>query len=163
MSITDLKAAYANSRPPAEVHRAFQFFLAVGALGVVQEIVTLIFYGVIFGSAGLGFGYGVGSAIVGLIIYLIILAVLFWIALQMRAGRNWARITLTVLGGIGALFFVIGLIASLTGFGGLVSSVLGGGYSVYLIISLLIDAASAALIGYAIYLMFRPNVNSYFR
>lgn len=158
--MSGIKALYASSRPPKEVHQAFQALLAVGALGVVQSIVSLIFFSAIF--SGRLAGYSVGGSVVSLVVFLVVLAVLVWITLQMRAGRNWARITLTVLGGLAALGFLISLIVSLSGFGGLAASVLGGGYSAYLIISLLIDALRVALIGVAIYWMYRPNVNSYF-
>ncbi|MGH3569018.1 MAG: hypothetical protein ACRDRH_23945 [Pseudonocardia sp.] len=84
-----------------------------------------------------------------------IYAIALFIMIQMRAGRNWARITIAVLGGLAILSAVLNLITYGSGFG-----VSGGVYSIVL---LLISLAQLVLLGTAMVLMFRPNVNSYFR
>jgi hypothetical protein len=56
-------------------------------------------------SSGIGTGAATGGAVFGLIIVAAYLAVM-WFAWQ---GKNWARITLFVLGGLGLLFGLIGI------------------------------------------------------
>jgi hypothetical protein len=79
----------------------------------------------------------IGGAVIGL---LFVVAELVFVFL-MRGGRNWARIVLAVLGGLGVLFGLIGLAAA--------SSVSG-------LLQLLL------LIG-AIVTMFLPTANAWFR
>ncbi|WP_211177086.1 hypothetical protein [Pseudonocardia acidicola] len=148
--IAGVRAAYADARPPKEVHQAFLALLGVIALGVLSSIVTLIFTAILL--SGLGIGAGIVGSIFALVIAVVMYSVGLYIAIQMRAGRNWARITIAVLGGIGLLFGIIGLFSQATGF--------GSGYTViYVVISL----GQIILIAATLFLMFRPNVNGYFR
>lgn len=153
-----VKRAYTQANPPKEVHQAFLAFLATIVLGLVSGLVGIIFAAFIFSSissatGGLG-GFGVGFAVFGLIISLVIYAAVLFIMIQMRDGRNWARVTMAVLGGIALLFGVIGLFGGLFAFG-----LLGGVYS---IVTLLIQLAQVGLVAAALYLMYRPSVASYF-
>jgi hypothetical protein len=64
---------------------------------------------------------GVGATIgIGLMAFIFLVLTGLWIlfGIKMRAGRNWARITLTVFASIWELFAVIGLISSITGAAG---------------------------------------------
>jgi hypothetical protein len=104
-------------------------------------------------------GAGISAAIVGLVISLIIYALALFVMIQMRAGRNWARITIAVLGGIGLLFGVIGLIGQLAAFG-FTAGIYGGAYP---IVTSLFSLAQVVLVGAALYLMFQPaSVKNYF-
>ncbi len=95
---------------------------------------------------------------VALIVWVVIAAAIIFVCIQMRAGQNWARITLTVLGGIGALLGLFGLIGGLIA--GIGFSVYG---SVYDILNLVLSLVATALLIAAIVLMYRPNANPYFR
>ncbi len=53
----------------------------------------------------------VGS-VVAVVIGLVLVGVQLLLVFLMRSGRNWARIVLAVLGGLGVLFGLIGLAAS---------------------------------------------------
>ncbi|MBC6446495.1 hypothetical protein [Actinokineospora xionganensis] len=85
----------------------------------------------------------------GIIFAGVIAAVFFGLyllfAFKMRAGRNWARITLAVLGGLGLIFGLIGLAQ---GTGGAVSMIL--------------SVLQIALIAGAIYFMYTKEASAYF-
>ncbi|GAA2177830.1 hypothetical protein GCM10009847_05470 [Leucobacter tardus] len=88
-----------SSARPSTVTAAFIIWLVTVLLGIVNGIILLVLSGSaeIAGagmtSAGVGTGVYVAAAIVAIVISLIQLLIVF----QMRAGRNWARIVLTVL------------------------------------------------------------------
>jgi hypothetical protein len=84
------------------------------------------------------------ALVVGLVIGLLVVAAEFVLVFLMRAGRNWARIVLAVLGGLAVLFGLIGL------------AVTAGARSVTGVLHLLL------LIG-AIVTMFLPAANAWFR
>lgn len=81
--------------------------------------------------------------VVGLVIVLVLIALEVFFIVKMRTGRNWARITLTVLGALSVLSGLFGLRGGVT-FGGLVN-----------LVSILLVAA-------AIVFMFRPAASAYF-
>jgi hypothetical protein len=83
------------------------------------------------------------SLIIGVIIGLLFIGLFVLFAYKMRAGRNWARITLTVLGGLSIVLTLIGV---------------GGAGAIDLIVRLV----QALLIVGAVYYMFRPDANNYF-
>lgn len=100
---------------PVQVRRAFAIWMSmIGvwlALILVRTLVT---------SSGPSFADNPAFAagrVVGTLVVLGVLAVVFaFLALHFRAGRNWARITLTVLTSVGlasALLALIGGIALL--------------------------------------------------
>ncbi len=143
-----VKAAYANARPPKEVHQAFVLMLIYMGISLVGGILRLILpIALVSGATGYA-GFGIGFGIVFLIISLIVYAAITYVGVMMRAGRQWARITIAVLAGLGALSALFGVFGAL-GFGVDI---------VFLIVSLLQLAAAAGVL----ILIFRPNVNSYF-
>ena len=81
--------------------------------------------------------------ITGVIFSLLFIGLFVLFAYKMRAGRNWARITLTVLGGLSVVSTLFGL-----------SSASG----VHLVVALI----QMVLILVAIYFMYRPDANQYF-
>ena len=89
----------------------------------------------------------------GIIFSLIISAVWVVVVMQMRKGANWARILLTVLGGLGILLGLIGFL----GFGILFSTGILG-----VLQALLGVVALVAEIG-AIVFMFKSDSNRYFK
>jgi hypothetical protein len=152
--VASVKAAYANARPPKEVHQAFQLLLVYLGVGLAMMIVALVFAFTLLSGVTGSIGLGVGPAIVGLIIGLIIYAAVLYVAIMMRAGKQWARITIAVLAGLGALSALISLLGA---FG--VGAFFGGVYSIISVVVALIQLAAAAGV---LILIFRPNVNSYF-
>jgi hypothetical protein len=86
----------------------------------------------------------------GLIFSLLLSAVWVVVVMQMRKGQNWARIVLTVLGGLGLLFGIFGVwVYFALGFLGLVQG-------------LLALVSYAAIVG-GIVFMFKPESNHYFK
>lgn len=147
------QAAGAAPPAPGAVENAFKLWMGIIAISVINAIVTFIAGADAFEDAMRQSGQGLTAdqieqaastafAIsVVITVALIVLYVLF--TFKMRAGRNWARITLTVLGGISLLFTVIG------------STQASG-------LNLVISLISAALVIGAIYFMFRPEANEYY-
>jgi len=86
---------------PSQVQRAFMIWLGVVALGFVANLVQA------FGTPSSG-----GSAAGVIVLALISAAIGLYLAFQFRGGRNWARITLTVLTGIALLVYLFALIGS---------------------------------------------------
>jgi len=139
---------------PADVDKAFKLWLVSIGIGVLGIIASLIFTdrdalaqklkdsGSTLGTDQLNSAVNatlIGGAIIG--IFIIGLELLF--AFKMRAGRNWARIVLTVLGVLGVLSALYGLTAGLT-----IGTILK-------LISILVVIA-------AIVFMFRPASRAYF-
>jgi hypothetical protein len=83
------------------------------------------------------------TKVIGIVIGLIFIGLFVLFAYKMRAGRNWARITLTVLGALNIIFTLINIRSS---------------GAINLIVSLIM----AVLILVAVYFMFRPDANQYF-
>lgn len=83
------------------------------------------------------------AKIFGLVIGLAMIGLFVLFAFMMRAGRNWARITLTVLGGISIVLNLFGIRSA----GAL---------------NLIITLVLVVLVAAAIYLMYRPESNNYF-
>lgn len=84
-----------------------------------------------------------GAKAFALILGLLFIGLFVLFAFLMRAGRNWARITLTVLGGISIVLNLLGI---------------GNADALSVIITLLL----ILLIAGSIYLMYRPDANRYF-
>ncbi|WP_181033651.1 hypothetical protein [Arthrobacter sp. SX1312] len=89
---------------PKEVHRAYYLILAAGIVYLLSSVVSLLTTDVP-DMAGAAVGVGVG-----LVVSVIIAALYVVLAVFIRRGRNWARITATVLaalnvvGTLGILF-----------------------------------------------------------
>jgi hypothetical protein len=83
------------------------------------------------------------SIAIAVVISLIFIGLYLLFAYKMRAGRNWARITLTVLGALGIVF----TLASLSSSGG---------------VEIAVRVIQAVVVVVAIYFMFRPDSNQYF-
>lgn len=87
--------------------------------------------------------YANAAKVFSAIIAIVFVALYLLFAYKMRAGRNWARITLTVLGGLN----VVSVLFSFRNAGGL---------------GIVIGLIEAVVILAAIYMMFRPDANQYF-
>lgn len=93
-----------------------------------------------------------GSNAGGIIFNLLLIGLWVFFVLQMKGGQNWARITLTVIGGIVVVFSVIGLLALSIFFAiGFLGALSG-----------LLSLVNIALLVGAIYFQFRPDANAFF-
>lgn len=158
----------AQRQRPAEVETAFRLFLANIACSVIGAVLSFMFVGalvdMVLADSGLGseFASAVRAAaesagrqqiITQVVASGVGIALMLFFVLQMRNRKNWARIVLTVLGGLS----VIGILAiHLRQFGDYFSiGVPGTLYAVLTVVQMLLVAA-------AIFFMFRPRSNAYF-
>jgi Na+/H+ antiporter NhaA len=89
---------------PKEVPASFLLWLTAVAAGVLETIIRVI-YSL---SGDLAAGRGEEALVTGVIIRAIVYIVVVYIIAQMRLGKRWARLALTILlGGIGTLSLVI--------------------------------------------------------
>jgi hypothetical protein len=144
----------AAARPPRQLPASFWLWLIAVAAGLFET--TLV---VIDATAG-----EVGSAAevaVGIGIRLLAFTGLVYLAVQLRQGKNWARIALMVLyGGFGTVSLVIGPASWLAEGGSLADVVEAADLGSVFAASRLVHLAAiiAALI-----LMFHPAANAYIR
>lgn len=158
----------AKPEPPVDVVTAFQLLCAVAALGVVNMIASLlsvysdrdtyvdqlladvaaqdasIHIGRDTAQSLLVVGLGV-TALIGLGVTALYLLFVF----KMRAGRNWARMLVTIIG-VMTVFFAIPTVFGLVGSGG--AALVAGGAGIL---------QAVASVG-AIVLMHRAESNRYF-
>lgn len=140
--------------PPADVQTAFKLWIADIVVGVVGILLVFLIGAELppelsgeEARAALAIGF-----IVFIVFTLVLLALSLLFVFKMRAGRNWARIVLTVLGGISLLFGLIGIGDTFALFG---LGVVGA-------IAALLSLAQLVIIAAAIYFMFRPAASAYF-
>lgn len=149
------QAALARPKP---VDTSFMLWMANAALGLIGFLVTISIgrdatrqqivdqlraQGETFSESQ------VDSLVTAGIVFAGVVAAVFFglyllFAFKMRAGRNWARITLAVLGGLALVLSLIGLTS--------------GGNALNMILTLL----QIALIGGAIYFMYTKEASQYF-
>ncbi|ONI82472.1 hypothetical protein ALI22I_41110 [Saccharothrix sp. ALI-22-I] len=137
-------------RPPARpksVDTAYLLWLVAAGIGILSNLIGFVIASDI--AAETGVETGAGTSIVSLIFAVLWILVV----MQMRKGANWARIVLTVLGGLST----IGNLLSLLAFGILFSIGFLG------VISALFVVASLVTIIAAIVFMFMPDSNYYFK
>jgi hypothetical protein len=146
-------AAPAPVARPKSVDNAFMAWILVTAVGLVGLIVNLT-----VGSDDLRKNLQetnrnytpkelddavTVATVIAIVVSLLFIGLYLLFVYKMRAGRNWARITLTVLGGLSVVFTLI-----------------GAGQSGALV--LIVGLIQAVLIVAAVYLMYRPDANQYF-
>ena len=129
---------------PKSVTWAFLLAAAGAAIMIAYYLIQMIAWAGYYGFFNGGFG------IVGILLS----AGVFVIAVMMRNGADWARITLAVLTGLGALFALIALFSV-----GLVFTILGG-FGVLMLVFML---AEIAAFGGALFFLFQPDSNAYFK
>ncbi|MBA0127457.1 DUF5336 domain-containing protein [Haloechinothrix sp. YIM 98757] len=145
---------------PKSVDTAFMLWMASVVIGIVSSLLSLISQDAINEESAERLGAtadqaeaGAAGGTLGIVIGLVIAVILAGLAFAMRNGANWARIVLTVLGGIGLLFGLLGLLTLPVYFAiGFVGALIG-----------LLQIASLAVIAAAIVFMFRAESNHYFR
>ncbi|GAA3020309.1 hypothetical protein [Actinokineospora globicatena] len=149
---------YGQQAPkPASVENAFKLWVLSGLLGLVGFVLTLL-----LGMDALrenaarelaksnAAGLTVDGAVTAGLVFGGVVAVGFFalyllFAFKMRAGRNWARMTLAILGLLGILVSVLGLVTE-------------GAAPVDMVISVI----QVLIVGGAIYFMFTAEAKPYF-
>ncbi|SDU08413.1 hypothetical protein [Jiangella alkaliphila] len=140
------------SEPPASIRRAVILMYVGAALSVLGLLFTLLARDSIRdaiedndsslsaddvdAATNLIVGVGVVVGILGAALWL-------WMAYANKAGRSWARVVATVLGGLNILFTLF----SLSGGGGL---------------NIIINVVTIALAAYILYLLYRPESSAYY-
>ncbi|MEU4444319.1 hypothetical protein AB0K14_18690 [Actinosynnema sp. NPDC050801] len=141
---------------PKSVDTAYMLWLIAAGVGILGSLISFILAEDIaretaaaLGVSGAAAQPSYGATIFGLVLQVVWILVV----MQMRKGANWARILLTVLGGLSVIgnllsLFAIGLLFSL-GFLGVISAL-------FVLVSLV------TIIG-AIIFMFKSDSNHYFK
>ncbi|MFI6738765.1 hypothetical protein ACIBI9_38075 [Nonomuraea sp. NPDC050451] len=141
--------------PPPVVHTAAMLWLVAVAFGALETV--LVVSEQLFTDA---------STVAGLLpqvgIRLAVFAGAVFLALRLKAGANWARLTLAVtLGVFGTLSLVIGPVQWLLA-GGSIGEAVAGADAMALIFAGSRILHVVAVLG-AMTLMFQPRANAYFR
>jgi hypothetical protein len=154
----------ATGAEPKEVRTSFLLWLAYLGLGLVGAVITFLSIEAVINTTLERSGVDPSSvppgvlegtrfgALVGVIIGLVLLALVVGAVFQMRKGRNWARIVLTVLGALSALSLVLGFFRLDTT---LSLGVLG-------VLSVLLSVVQFLLLIGAILFMYRGAAQPYF-
>jgi hypothetical protein len=143
----------ASPARPSELTRSVGWWLAAVVLHVISLLAVYVSVATITGRTPTGALFGAPH--IGFVIVSAVIAAT--LVLAMRQGRNGARVTLTVLGGLSVVGTVVGLVFALaapTPRG--VTLTLGGPVGVA------VDIAQTVCIIAAIVLMYRPRANAYF-
>jgi hypothetical protein len=141
---------------PREVQASFLLWLTAVAAGVLETIIRVI------DSLSVGSGSGGEADVTGVAIRVIIYTVAVYIIAQMRLGKRWARLALTLLlGGIGTLSLVADPISWLAG-GNSLREVFTQADLLFILIAP-IRAVHLAAVVTALVFMFLPAANNYFR
>jgi hypothetical protein len=130
----------ARVTPPVPVERSFRLWIAAVVVNLLGSVVSLVTTPPVSAI----------SSIVGLVVGLLFLVAVVFLALRLRQGDSWARLTLAVLGGLSAVITVLGLLAG---------AGLGVGFSA---LSAVVGFVQAALIVAAILFSFQAPANAYF-
>lgn len=130
-----------SGAPPAPVRRSFVLWIAAVVVGLVGSVVSLVTTPTV----------ATGGGVPGLVLGLVLLALFVYCAVRLRQGLNWARVTLTVVGGISVLSTVLGL---------LLSAGLGISFGA---VSTIANLVQAALIVAAILYAYQAPANAWFR
>ena len=140
---------------PRQLRASFRLWLVAVAAGVFETALVVV-------DATSGEVGSAAEVAVGVAIRLLAFTGLVALAVQLRRGRNWARVALAVLfGGLGTLSLVIGPVTWLAEGGSLTDAVAGADLGSVLFAAsrvLHLGAVMAALV-----LMFHPAANAYLR
>lgn len=138
-----------TQEPPPSIKTSFNIILAVLALSVLSTILSFVFLDDLVEAANVSIAdedAARAGAMIGAVIGFLVFGGL-WLLLGvfLRKGRNWARIVLTVLAGLGLALGVVGL--------------LGEQPTIFLVLSL----AQMGLYVALLYFMWRPDSTAYLK
>jgi hypothetical protein len=140
---------------PNQVHASYRLWLVAVAAGLFETALVVV-------DATSGDVGSAAQVAVGVAVRLLVFAAAVYLAVQLRQGRNWARVALAVgLGGLGTLSLVIGPVTWLAEGGSLASAVAAADLA-----SVLFAASRVVHLGAvvaALLLMFHPAANGYVR
>jgi hypothetical protein len=141
---------------PREVQASFLLWLTAVAAGVLETIIRVIY------SSFVSSGSGGEALVTGVVIRAIVYIAAVYVIAQMRLGKRWARLALTILlGGIGTLSLVIDPISWLAG-GNSLREVFTEADLLFVFIAPIRTVHLAAVLA-ALVFMFLPAANTYFR
>jgi hypothetical protein len=143
---------------PKSLDLSVKLWIVAAALSLIGSILTIVNtnalvdeYAVRLGvdtTAATASAPGIGSVI----FQIILIGVWLFFVFKMREGQNWARIVLTVIGGISVLLGVIALFAL-----GVLFAIGGLG-----VIEALFSLAGLVTVAAAIFFQFKADANPYF-
>ena len=140
---------------PKQLQASFRLWLLAVAAGVFET--ALVVVDATDGEVG-----SAAQVAVGVAVRLLVFTAAVYLAIQLRQGRNWARVALAVLlGGIGTLSLVVGPVTWLAEGGSLTDAVAAADLG-----SVLFAASRVVHLGAviaALILMFHPAANAYLR
>jgi hypothetical protein len=140
---------------PKQLQASFRLWLVAVAAGVFETVLVVV-------DATSGEVGSAAEVAVGVAVRLLVFAGAVYLAVQLRQGRNWARVALAVLlGGIGTLSLVIGPVTWLTEGGSFADALAAADLG-----SVLFAASRVVHLGAviaALLLMFHPAANAYVR
>lgn len=151
-----------GSRPgmPGSVRTAFVLWIVAIAAGVFET--ALVVAEALSGGSIPGGSISTAGLVAGVGVRLLVFAVALYVALQMRLGKNWARLTLAIgLGVLGTLSLVVGPISWLAAGNSVVEFLARAGPVTLLFASSRLVHTASVLS--ALVFMFLPTSNAYFR
>ncbi|KNC20307.1 hypothetical protein AC792_01420 [Arthrobacter sp. RIT-PI-e] len=97
--------------PPKEVTRAYQLVLAAGILYLLTAVVSTLVLDT-SGMPGVGSGVATLGYVIAFVVAAVVTAAYVVLAIFIRKGHNWARITATVLAALNVVSSLIGLLVT---------------------------------------------------
>jgi hypothetical protein len=141
---------------PKEVQASFLLWLTAVVAGVLETIIRVMY------SSFVSSGSGGEALVTGVVIRAIVYIVVVYVIAQMRLGKRWARLALTILlGGIGTLSLVIDPISWLAR-GHSLREVFMEGDLLFVFVAP-IRTVHLAVVLTALVFMYLPAANTYFR
>lgn len=89
---------------PQQLVTSYWLWIAAAALGIVFALISIFSFSGAFGGMMLGAGLG------GFIFQLIFAALYVFIAIRLKEGARWARLVLSILGGLAVIGFLANLV-----------------------------------------------------
>jgi len=89
---------------PQQLVTSYWLWIAAAALGVVFGLISMFSFSGAFGGMMMGAGVG------GFIFQLLFAALYVFIAIRLKEGARWARLVLSILGGLAVIGFLANLV-----------------------------------------------------
>lgn len=143
---------------PKSLDLSVKLWVAAAAVSLIHSILTIVNTNALVDEYAARLGVDTTAAqasvtgIGSVIFQIILIGVWLFFVFKMREGQNWARIVLTVIGGISLLLGVIALFTL-----GVLFSIGGLG-----VLEVLFSLASLATVAGAIFYQFKADANPYF-
>ncbi|MDQ0709897.1 hypothetical protein QFZ52_002549 [Arthrobacter woluwensis] len=104
---------------PQQLAYSYWLWVAGAVLGVLLSIINVFLLTATYGSYA---GIAIGASVGGIIWSIIWAAVVIFIAVRLKEGSRWARIVLSILGGLAVIGLIVGLVGlSITAIGSAVT------------------------------------------